>query len=46
MEKMSTEEYYGAINRRIAEMKKKRQQEPGFKREAADDYINSLSRKN
>jgi hypothetical protein len=43
MQDLSTEEYYAAIYRRNRDMKDRRMKEKGYTREAASDYINSLS---
>jgi hypothetical protein len=41
---MTTEEYYAAINKRIADMKKKRRQIEGHTATMVQDYFDSLSR--
>jgi hypothetical protein len=43
MERMTTQEYYDAINRRLHEVREQRKSEPGFDREATASYIRSLS---
>jgi hypothetical protein len=42
---MTREEYYKAVQGRLNDMKKKRQESEGYTREAASDYLDKLNRK-
>lgn len=42
---MTRDEYYKAVQGRLHEMKKKRQESEGYTREAASDYLDKLSKK-
>jgi hypothetical protein len=43
MDKMSTEEYYDAINKRNAAIREARKSDENFDRESAMNYMESLS---
>jgi len=45
MDKMTTKEYYEAINQRLGEIRNMRKSDPGYDRDGSASYMASLSRK-
>ena len=45
MDKMSTEEYYKAVNQRLSDIRNARKSEPGFDRDASQSYFESLNKR-
>ena len=45
MDKMSTEEYYAAINSKLHEIKQKRREEGTYDRAMSESYFDSLNKR-